>query len=365
MLNIESFLHEWQASKTPQDNLAIEVLNSTHSKKVYAFGRNELTENLLRHIQLDGVIDDFYGETEWLNIPVFRAEELTDNPIIINCVLSIKPKTAWNKIQSLTTNGTAYFNFHKQAAEQFPLFSMLAKRKKDLQLNHKYWNNVWELLEDDNSRTIFNDFIKFSITGDYHWFDRYNFAPQEQYFESFMGYNKEVFVDAGGFIGDTSLEFTQRYPDYSAIYLFEPSQKNIQQAKLNLKHLKNIHFVEQGVSDSIGEMLFNEGLGSSSYVSEEGNTKVSLTTIDDAVKEPVSFIKMDLEGFEGAAIEGARQQIADNTPKLAIAVYHKGDDMWRLMQQVFQINNNYRIRLGHYTEGWSETIMYFLPKSER
>ena len=42
---------------------------------------------------------------------------------------------------------------------------------------------------------------------------------QTQYFESFLNLpEKPVFVDAGGFTGDTTLQFIQKYPDYSAVY---------------------------------------------------------------------------------------------------------------------------------------------------
>jgi len=49
-----------------------------------------------------------------------------------------------------------------------------------------------------------------------------------------------------------------------------------------------------------------------------------VTTLDAAIGQPVSFIKMDLEGWELNALEGSRAHILEDRPKLAISVYHAG-----------------------------------------
>ena len=70
---------------------------------------------------------------------------------------------------------------------------------------------------------------------------------------------------------------------------------------------------------------------------------------------------MDLEGWELKALQGSERHIANDQPILAISVYHSIDDFWRIPQYIMSVNNKYKIYLRHYTEGWSETVMYFLP----
>jgi hypothetical protein len=88
-----------------------------------------------------------------------------------------------------------------------------------------------------------------------------------------------------------------------------------------------------------------------------------VTTIDEEIKEPLSMIKMDLEGWELNALRGARRRIGQDHPKLAVAVYHCASDFWRIPEFVLGVRGDYTIYLRHYTEGWSETVMYFIPSS--
>ena len=71
---------------------------------------------------------------------------------------------------------------------------------------------------------------------------------------------------------------------------------------------------------------------------------------------------MDLEGWELKALAGAKKHILEDHPKLAIAVYHHPSDFWRVFEFVISLRQDYKIFLRHYTESWTETIMYFVPK---
>ena len=62
----------------------------------------------------------------------------------------------------------------------------------------------------------------------------------------------EVFVDAGGYDGDTTEEFSKRYPNYKKVFLFEPSLSNLNKAKLRLNHHHSIEFFERGLSNTSG-----------------------------------------------------------------------------------------------------------------
>jgi hypothetical protein len=89
----------------------------------------------------------------------------------------------------------------------------------------------------------------------------------------------------------------------------------------------------------------------------------NINTIDNLIKDEVDFIKMDIEGAEQDAIEGAQNTIKNYTPLLAICIYHKAQDWYKVPQKVLEINPNYTIYLRHYMEGIYETVMYFIPKS--
>ncbi len=118
------------------------------------------------------------------------------------------------------------------------------------------------------------------------------------------------------------------------------------------------------MSDESGILSFDHDAGSASKVksTSDSSSTIKVTTLDEIIKEPVSFIKMDLEGWELNALKGSKNHIIKNKPKLAIAVYHSASDFRMIKDYILSLEVNYDIYLRHYTEGWSETVMYFVPK---
>lgn len=189
---------------------------------------------------------------------------------------------------------------------------------------------------------------------------------EEQYFEKFFELKTgEVFIDAGGYDGQTSIEFIKRCSDYKSIHFFEPDSKNLELAKKNLSDYKNIHYYMMGLAEIKKTLRFSAGGGSASKLSDGGDVKIEVDTIDNRIKEKITFVKMDIEGAEEMALQGARRRIAENHPKLAISCYHKVDDLWKIPKQVMTMRNDYRIYLRHYTEGFHETVIFFIPRNNR
>lgn len=133
-------------------------------------------------------------------------------------------------------------------------------------------------------------------------------------------------------------------------------------AKENLKNQRDIVFISKGLSNQKEVLKFNADFGSSSVISEQGAIFLEVDTLDHLVNEKISFIKIDIEGWERMAIEGMRNHILNDHPKMAISVYHKADDFWKIPEQVFSIRHDYDIYMRHYTEGTDETVMFFMPK---
>lgn len=219
-------------------------------------------------------------------------------------------------------------------------------------------------LADDLSKQVLDDLLRYRLTADYRMM-AYQVRFEDQYFEDFLGLgSQEVFVDAGGFDGDTTELFCKRNPDYEKVFLFEPSPTNLEKAKTRLQRFRSIEFFPTGVSDVVGSLWFNPDGGSSSSISKFGSARIDVTTIDEQIDSKVTFIKMDLEGWELKALRGSRRHILEDHPKLAIAVYHHPSDFWRIFEFVTGLRKDYKVFLRHYTEGWSETVMYFRPEGK-
>lgn len=67
-----------------------------------------------------------------------------------------------------------------------------------------------------------------------------------------------------------------------------------------------------------------------------------------AGEHPVTLINMDVEGAERLALQGCRQVITRDRPKMLIAAYHRSEDLFALPQQIAAIRPDYRFYLRHY-----------------
>lgn len=344
---------------------AKEFLSKATNLSRFVLGKNDDSAAIIRQYKIDGVVDDFsVPNSFWNNVPLINSSNLPSDAIIINCSTSISPisadkillKTKARKILSL--NELLYAANGKLALPWF-VEQMRTEYNKD----KSNWQNLYFLLTDSESQKTLLDIMRYRLTADLAYMQAYSVRLNEQYFEDFMQFDNEVFVDAGGFDGDTTIEFCRRYPNYKEVLFFEPSIINLKAAKEQTKNFRDIVYYEVGLSDKEELLSFDPSAGSASSVTQNGSQIISVTTLDSLVIKPVSFIKMDLEGWELKALSGCKNHIIQDSPKLAIAVYHNSSDFYEIPNYILSLNSNYDVYLRHYTEGWSETVMYFVPKS--
>ena len=331
----------------------------------YAIGKNNDTLRLHQIVPLTGIIDDFSAPGEvWHGIPVVKTKEISSNSLIANCSTSISPVNVNLHLARYGLLNVVAFNelvIASRGALDWPNF--VKSMRSDLSIYTESWQRLYDNLSDDISRKTFIDIVKFRLSANVHLMSSYKVRIHEQYFEGFMNYSSEVFVDAGGYDGDTSEVFANKYNDYKDILFFEPSRKNMKAARERLKNFRNIHFYDKGLSDQKDVLRFDPDAGSASAMSENGVEMIEVDKLDDLVSQPVTFIKMDLEGWELNALKGAVQHLKNDRPKLAIAAYHDSPDFRLIFEFIENFGIDYDVFMRHYTQGWSETVLFFRPKT--
>lgn len=191
---------------------------------------------------------------------------------------------------------------------------------------------------------------------------KYLYATRgKQYFDVFKPQQEEVYIDAGTFDGGTVLNFNQwANGKYKKIYAFEPIDDMCKAICKTIKgnNIDNIEVLNNAVWNQKEKISFLEN-GAGSHFSNCGEIDVQGIDIDHVLKdEKVTFIKMDVEGSELKALEGAKNTIIKNRPRLAICIYHKPSDVIEIASYILELVPKYRLYIRHYASNMWETVLY-------
>ncbi|WP_419787527.1 FkbM family methyltransferase [Pseudodesulfovibrio sp.] len=176
----------------------------------------------------------------------------------------------------------------------------------------------------------------------------------------------DTILDLGAFLGDTAVMFSRLVGETGHVYSFEALSGlfPILQQNLNRFGCANVTPCFNAAWNKT-ETLYMEADSSSSRVGDSGDPVPGIR-IDDFMAEHdlerVDMIKMDIEGAEQEALEGATETVCRYHPKLALCVYHKPEDIHRLLTMAEEMYAGYRFYLRHYEPGGiGETVLYAVP----
>ena len=180
----------------------------------------------------------------------------------------------------------------------------------------------------------------------------------------------DTVIDGGGCFGDTALYFSFLAGQTGKVFSFEFIPSNIrlfrQNADLNPNICSNISLVPFPLWDESDINIYYKDNGPGSIVNLDANFDFEGITqtisLDDYVKRynigKVDFIKLDIEGAEFNALQGAKSTIIRNKPKLAIALYHSIEDFDRIPRFLKTINPNYKFYFHHATINKEESVLF-------
>jgi FkbM family methyltransferase len=191
--------------------------------------------------------------------------------------------------------------------------------------------------------------------------ERLFYKFNDQYFAPWPCRNDEVYIDAGTYDGHDVIRFNSWcHGSYKKVYAIEPEPSSMREVKKNTLGMPNIEYVLACVGEHRGSANFRSD-GTSSRVDQDGTGQtVEVMPIDDIVQGDIpTLIKMDIEGFELAALHGAQNMIRQGKPRLAICVYHKPEDILEIPQYLLSLVPEYRFFLRHHSvAGDIETVLY-------
>ncbi len=228
-----------------------------------------------------------------------------------------------------------------------------------------------ELLADDQSRDVFTNIFCNKIYGSGTEIDYETFATSGEYFNTgiLTIEDNEVFIDAGAYIGDTVDDFVKiSNGEFKKIYTLELSTENYKILTNNIsQYEKQIHDkivpINAGVWNQSGQMGYDHfgAMDGCQIIEGKCENLARMVSLDEEIPadETVTFIKMDIEGAEQKALDGAKRIISTDKPKLAICLYHKPEDLWQIPLMIKDYYSSYDVYIRHHsTQNYTDTICY-------
>ena len=180
----------------------------------------------------------------------------------------------------------------------------------------------------------------------------------------------DVVLDVGGCWGDTALYFASLVGPEGKVYTFEFDPESLEILRANLalnpELADRIEVVEQALWDRSGEALQIVQAGRCTSVAEGDGApdaaQVQTITLDDFVERAgigrLSFIKMDVEGAECNVLRGGQRSLERFAPRLAIAAYHRDDDLVTIPGLIASRGLDWRLYLSSFSAVEAETVLF-------
>ncbi|MBA2676482.1 FkbM family methyltransferase [Ramlibacter sp.] len=170
-------------------------------------------------------------------------------------------------------------------------------------------------------------------------------------------------IDCGAFTGDTIEAFEEAGYSIEQALCFEPDPANYQAlaARLRARGTRGMA-LPCAVSACAQTLRFSaEGAGSS-HLQADGTTMVQALGLDEAFPAfAPNLLKMDIEGAEPEALDGAMGMIARHRPGLAISVYHRPEHLWTIPLSLGRRLDGYEFFLRAHSHNSFDLVLYARP----
>jgi len=224
-------------------------------------------------------------------------------------------------------------------------------------------------LADDLSRVTLLSALLLRLTYDRVHLRNSLVSADDEYFSTspagstFRLGSEEQFCDAGAHVGTMTAKFLAATNwQYKSIHAFEPDTINYKALrKFCLLPLHDFKVRNLALSDEKTTLTFAETGTMGSHVSKDGTVQCKTALLDDEL-ESMTFLKMDVEGFEAKTLRGASRLIRDCRPRMAVTAYHYATDLLEITDTLENLYDGYELRLRQHFNYFYDTVLYACPR---
>lgn len=215
------------------------------------------------------------------------------------------------------------------------------------------------LLSDETSRRVFDEQLALRRDGKYAALSAP--TPADQYVPSDLPRWREPMrlIDCGAYDGDTIRVLHAQGYALEGFIALEPDPANYARLREAWGHDARGRLIAAGAWSSAGALSFKAGEGGAAHLDENGETTIPVLALDSLCADfHPTLIKLDIEGAERAALDGATRTIVRDRPDLAISVYHRISDLWSIALTIEDRKLGYRYFLRSHAHNGFDTVLY-------
>jgi FkbM family methyltransferase len=306
------------------------------TKPIYIYGMGNGADRIMdilaaKNIPVAGVFasDEFVRGHSFRGFRVQRLSEIETSEtefIVVLAFGSNRPEVI-NHIKAIS-------NRHNLIAPDLPVCPDELFDRKLFEVHKTELETVYNLLEDEQSKKLFENTINYKISGNLSYInDGCDFAD---ILGSLSLTENEIYCDCGAYTGDTIAD------SFKAIHAFEPSAKTFARLRANYGDNNRIHLYNAAVwSENTTVSISNANNRNNRVTKGSGNVKA--VRLEDVVPN-ATLVKLDVEGAETKALAGMETLIKSGV-KLICAVYHRSEDLYKIPLMLKKLNPSYRFKL--------------------
>lgn len=330
------------------------------NKPVVVYGMGNAAEKIIEalekfDVKVSGIFasDEFVRGHSFLGFKVKKYSEICKEYSDFNIVLAFA-----THIDSVLEHIAEINTEHPVFAPDIPVAGGGLFTLDYITENEDKFDFVYNRLADEESRRVYLDILNYKISGKIDYLFG-SFCKKNEIYKNILKLtHNETIADLGAYDGDTVKEFINfSNGKYRHIYALEPDLKNFKKLVKNTQNLPDISVYNIGAWSHRDTLFFDNQSSRNSRLSASG-TPVEVRDIDSLIDDSLTMIKMDIEGSELKALEGAKKTIKKLHPKLYICAYHRNEDLFALPLKIWELDESYKIYFRHskYIPAWESNF---------
>ncbi|ATX78639.1 methyltransferase, FkbM family [Mariprofundus aestuarium] len=225
---------------------------------------------------------------------------------------------------------------------------------------------VLGLWHDDRSRAHHLQFIAWHALRQEWHFNGAEVTTEDRYFIPellALMHSSERLVDVGAHLGEVTQQFVSHVKGrYRKVTMIEADADNHGACLTVAAQYPDMSVLHCAVGATAGRAEFFSGLGYASQLDPRGGDMMDVKTLDTLCSDPVTYLKLHLEGGELAALQGALQVISTHRPLIAATAYHNRLGLWKLPMWFFENLERYRVLFRLHAWCGTGAVIYALPE---